>query len=276
VKITVVIATYNAEKTLEACLDSIRKQTYCDLEVVVADGASSDQTLQILNAHASEIAVMVSEKDRGIYDAWNKVIPRATGEWLIFLGADDALWDSDTLANAAIALAAARENIVYGKIAVILPDNEILNFEGEPWEKVCRKFRHEMTIPHQGTFHRRTLFQKYGLFNPDFRICGDYEFLLRELKHQPARFIPNLVISRMGFGGISSNYKNVAIIIRELGLARKLNGFYFPSPYILFRKIRYFIRNFLTKIFGKRSSDVLADTYRRLTGRARLWGRFHD
>lgn len=272
-KFTVVIATYNADKTLDACLDSVRSQTYLNHEVIVADGLSKDGTLAILRRRESEIAWVISEKDKGIYDAWNKIIPRATGDWLIFLGADDELWDANVFAEAALLLANASENIIYGKVGIALPDKSILNFEGVEWNFVSSKFQHEMTLPHQGVFHRRTLFEKNGLFNPAFRICGDYEFLLRDLKDHPARFLPNLVVSRMAMGGVSSTYRNVPTIIRELSLARKLNGYHGISFYILMRWARYYLRAFIRIVFGERASHVVADLFRRITGKPALWTR---
>jgi glycosyltransferase involved in cell wall biosynthesis len=272
-KITIVVATWNAEATLERCLDSVRAQTYRNVEIVVADGVSKDRTLEILERRRSELAVLVSEKDRGIYDAWNKVVPKATGEWLLFLGADDELDSPTVLEKAAAVLAEARENVVYGKVAIMLPDGTILNHEGAPWEESADKFKHEMTIPHQGVFHRRSLFEKHGLFDPSFRICGDYEFLLRELKSHPARFIPDLVVSKMAFGGVSSTLANVTRIIDELERARRMNGLGGLSPYILGRRIRVRARSGLERVFGRGFADGVADLYRKLTGKPALWKR---
>lgn len=275
-KITIVIATFNAETTLEACLASIRAQTFRDFEIVVADGVSRDRTLEILRNHESEISAVVSEKDRGIYDAWNKVVPKASGDWLLFLGADDELWDANALARSVPYLASARENVVYGKVGLSLPDRTILNFEGEPWEGVKNKFLLEMTIPHQGVFHRRELFKKYGPFNPEFRICGDFEFLLRELKDHAAFFMPDVVVSRMGIGGVSSTYRNVEIIIRELSRARSLNGIHGVSPFITLRWVRYYTRSAIRGIFGQRASGFVADVYRRIIGKPALWNRHKE
>lgn len=274
-KISIILATFNAEKTLEACLQSITAQTYKNYEILVADGLSQDRTLSILEARTAEITYKISEKDQGIYDAWNKVIPHATGDWFYFLGADDELFAPDTLACAAQVLAVATENVVYGKIAVILPSGETLNVEGEPWEKAGKKFRHEMTIPHQGTFQRKVLFSKQGLFDPTFKICGDYEFLLRELKDHPARFIPDLIVARMGFGGSSSTYSNVPKIINEIRKAQNKNGLPF-SIYVSLRWIRYFVRQRMSTLLGRRFSDGVADIYRKMVGKPRLWGKFHD
>jgi len=274
-KISIVIATFNADATLERCLDSIREQTYRNYEVLVADGVSIDRTLEILRKRASELTLVISKKDRGIYDAWNKVVPRATGEWIFFLGSDDTLWDRDTLAKVAPTLETAVENVVYGKVAILLPDGEILNFEGEPWEKIGWKFRHEMTIPHQGTFQRRSLFETHGLFDPSFRICGDYDFLLRELKDHPAKFVPGLIVAKMAFGGVSSTYANVPKIISELERAQRANGIGF-SIYVFLRKVRYHLRSAFSRIFGRKIADRFADLYRRSVGKPRLWGRFHN
>lgn len=275
-KISVVIATYNADKTLEACLKSVFSQTYPHVELVVADGKSTDRTLEILRRYENRIQYLISERDHGIYDAWNKVIPHVTGDWVIFLGADDTFWDEKSLESCAPFLTFTEERVVYGKVGIELSDGSILNFEGEPWEKVGKKFRHEMTIPHQGTFHRRTLFERYGLFDASFKICGDYEFLLRELKTEPARFMPNVTVARMGFGGSSSTLKNVPTIISELNRAQRMNGFVIPSIYVGFRYFRHFLRRMLSACIGARSSDRIADLYRKITGKPRLWTRFHD
>ncbi len=271
---TVVIATFNAGKTLGACLESLRTQTYRDFEIVIADGVSTDDTLAILGACAGEISFQISEKDRSIYDAWNKVIPHAKGEWFLFLGADDTLWDSDVLKKAATRLSGVTENVAYGKVAMVLPNGEVLNFEGEPWTNVSDKFRHEMTIPHQGTFHRRSLFTKHGLFDPSFKICGDYEFLLRELKNSAARLLDDLIVTKMAFGGVSSTYQNVPRIIEELSIARRKNGFSGPSGFIFLRWCRFYIRRSLTKTFGTRFAEDVSDVYRRVVGKPVLWSKF--
>jgi glycosyltransferase involved in cell wall biosynthesis len=277
-KISVLIATFNAEKTLAACLDSILTQNYSNIEILIADGVSKDRTLEIIDEYKKKsrfIAYTSSEPDKGIYDAWNKIVPKASGDWLIFLGADDELWKPETFSLAAPHLTKAfpEVRVVYGKVALLLPNGEILKIEGEPWEKAAKMYRHEMTIPHQGTFQHRSLFEKYGLFNPSFKVCGDYEFLMRELKDHPARFIPDLVIAKMGFGGVSSTLTNTLRIIDELDLARNLNGIHTPSPYILARRLRAHTRGHLQKIFGKNFADNLADVYRVLVGKPKLWGR---
>lgn len=96
-KISVVIATYNCAETLQDCLDSIYAQTYPDIDIVVIDGGSKDATVQVIRSNEEYLGYWISEPDRGIYDAWNKAIIQAKGEWVYFLGADDVLHAPDFL-----------------------------------------------------------------------------------------------------------------------------------------------------------------------------------
>lgn len=94
--ISIIIATYNAGSTLESCLKSIIAQKNDLIELLIIDGKSSDNTLKIVNAYRNQIDIFISEKDKGIYDAWNKGIVLANGQWIMFIGADDILY-SDVL-----------------------------------------------------------------------------------------------------------------------------------------------------------------------------------
>jgi glycosyltransferase involved in cell wall biosynthesis len=265
-KISIVIATFNAAKTLEKCLQSIFSQTYPNVEVLVADGASSDRTVEILDSFSEKIAYRISEKDRGIYDAWNKVLPHATGEWVLFLGADDELFGSDTLTKIAPYLAMASEKIVYGKVALVLPSGEIGDVVGRPWEEIRAQFPHVMNLAHQGVFQSKKLFEVHGLFDANYRICGDYEFLLRELKNRPAVFVPEVTITRMSLTGVSSEFRNISVIIEELARAQKANGLGL-SPYIVLRRFRHRIRLLLIALFGKGASEAVAKWFRKVIPR---------
>ncbi|MBP9970812.1 MAG: glycosyltransferase, partial [Paludibacteraceae bacterium] len=90
-KISIIIATYNASKTLNRCLDSIVSQKNSEVELIIIDGGSTDETLSVINSYSSDIDYVLSEKDNGLYDAWNKGIKAAKGDWIMFLGADDQL-----------------------------------------------------------------------------------------------------------------------------------------------------------------------------------------
>ena len=222
-KISIIIATYQAEAYLEQCLESIFSQRNSAYEIVVVDGGSTDNTLQIIQTYSHRIHHWESGPDAGIYDAWNKALPHVTGDWIYFLGSDDRLASRDVLERASQSLATAYPTyrVVYGSVQMVSPHGQAEEICGSPWETSGRKFRINMTIPHQGTFHHRQLFEALGNFDTSFRIAGDYEFLLRELKFRPALFIPNLIIANMTKGGVS--FQSIKTL-RENRRAKMLHG----------------------------------------------------
>jgi glycosyltransferase involved in cell wall biosynthesis len=274
-KISVVVATFNAEATLDRCLRSFEAQTYPDSELIVYDGGSRDSTVAILRNHQDKLAYWKSEPDTGIYNAWNKALDQVTGDWVYFLGADDYFWSPEALAAMASHLASARPEyrIVYGKVAVVTRKGEVLNTEGIAWPEAKQMFRHEMTIPHQGVFHHRSLFEEHGKFNDTFRICGDYEILLRELKTRDALFVPEVTVAAMQFGGMSSTLKQTPRIIAELKKARQLNGVADFSWPLISRTLRSRIRIAMHSIAGEKLTNIVADLYRSSVGKPRIWTR---
>jgi len=204
--ITIIIAVFNGAETLQRCIDSILKQTYSSFEIIIIDGGSTDGTVNILKKNNLNLAYWRSDPDRGISDAWNKGLPYAKGEWILFLGDDDYIWEKDSLRQFITLIVAAdsKFRVIYGQIVHITIDGTRVSVHGKPWGKVCDSFRQlEMSIPHQGAFHHASLFKEYGHFDTSFKLAGDYEFLLRELKDNDALFI-ELIIVGMGYGGLST------------------------------------------------------------------------
>lgn len=271
--ITIVVATFNASKTLVRCIESIENQTYPHVELIIWDGKSTDGTVELLKAHSKSIAYWNSEKDLGIYDAWNKVLGHAQGDWILFLGADDFLWNPMVLENLAPHLIAAypKYRVVYGCVQVTMEDGTLLEHNGKSWPEIQKLFQHEMCIPHQGTFQHKDLFTSHGLFDPSFRITGDYDFLLRELKTRDALFLPEITVSGMQFGGISSSISSTLTNIRELRRSRKNNGLKPFSLPLLWRETRALSRIAIQRFLGKKFADHVADAYRIATGKPRLW-----
>lgn len=274
-KISVVVVTFNAEKRLQRCIDSFAAQTHPDKELIIVDGGSKDSTPEIMRRNSAVIAASVSEKDQGIYDAMNKGIRMSTGEWVCFLGADDCFWSETTLADAAIRLAplCPPHRIVYGKVAVTNSDGDVLQMAGMPWEEARKIMQHEMSIPHQGTFHHRSFFEAHGLYDISFRIAGDYELLLRELKKGEPAFLSDLVVARMELGGVSSLPSSTLKAVHEFRRARKLHGMPGFSFWLFKREARARTRAMIERHLGKGFGDVVADLYRVCTGKPRLWTR---
>jgi glycosyltransferase involved in cell wall biosynthesis len=225
-RISVVLATWNAAGTLQAALDSIFEQTYRDLEVVVADGGSTDGTVAILERNSDRIAWWASARDNGVYDAWNTALAHATGDYLCFLGADDVYHAPDTMAQVAAAILAdaGQHRILYGSVLFHHPDGRIWHNRSRAWGKKKRsRFRRGEMVPHPATFHHRSVFNELGGFDTSFRISGDYEFLLRAFAREaPARI--DVIVLDMAAGGLSTAPAFRVLQVREVYRARYKNG----------------------------------------------------
>jgi glycosyltransferase involved in cell wall biosynthesis len=209
-KITVVIATLNVGSCLQGCLDSYRMQTWQMKELIIVDGGSTDDTVEIIRRNEEYISFWLSERDGGIYDAWNKALKHATGTWVLFRGADDRFWADNTLERAVEGLrkAAPNELVCYGSIACVDDEQRIVGLIGAPWNESKDRFLREMCIPHAGAFHHIELFRQFGEFDTTYRIAGDYDFLLRVLvdRNVAGKFLPGIVVTRMHGGGVSHRH----------------------------------------------------------------------
>jgi glycosyltransferase involved in cell wall biosynthesis len=273
--ISVIIPTYNAASTLQRAIDSVMGQVFCERELIVIDGASTDQTMNIILRNESELSEWISDVDAGNYEALNKGVCKATGQWIYILGADDYLWSPDVLTFMAPHLIkdAGKHGIVYGKVAYVNASGETLQLVGEPWESARRYFFDRMTLPHQGVFHHRSLFERHGMFNETFRMAGDYEFLLRELKTGQAVFVSNVIVAGYQYGGGSSVPENGLKVLQEFRRAQKLNGFSTPSLHWLGCYVRTWLRMLVWFLFGAKRAALIIDWLRRLFGLPNIWTR---
>jgi len=271
--LTVIVAVFNGAKTLQQCIDSFAQQTYENKELVIVDGGSRDGTVDLLKANSHLISYWISEPDRGIYNAWNKGLSQAKGEWICFLGADDYFWDAHVLEKVSKQLVTVSPAIcvAYAQIMLVNVDGGDLYPVGEPWLKVKKSFTQLMCIPHQGVMHRRSLFERRGVFDESFRIAGDYELLLRELKTGEAQFIPDLITTGMRQGGVSSDPANTLVAMREIRRAQRMNGQKMPGGLWLMAMARVYIRFWLWRVLGETMTKKALDTYRRVRGLAPYW-----
>lgn len=271
--ITVIIAVFNGAKTLQQCLDSVTQQTYKNTELIVIDGGSTDGTVDLLKANQEKIAYWISEPDRGIYNAWNKALMQARGDWICFLGADDYFWNEHVLAQMSEQLEKLPPSIrvAYGQVMLLSAAGDEIYPIGESWMKIKKRFRSVMSVPHPGLMHRRELFEQWGTFDETYRIAGDYELLLRELKKADAMFIPDLITTGMRQGGISSNPANNLVAMHEIRRAQRKHGQRLPGWAWLMAMVRVYIRSALWSVLGEQWARKLADLSRRLRGLPSYW-----
>lgn len=171
---SIIIVVYNGENTLQAAIDSVLCQTFTSFELLIIDGASADSTVEIIknNALRNGQIKYVSEKDQGIYDAMNKGIGLANGEWLYFLGADDRLYEKDILKRISDVKHLSKSDIIYGDI-ILTPGNK--RYGGEfSYEKLLRR-----NISHQAIFYKKNIFKQVGEFNTQYTVCADWDFNLK-------------------------------------------------------------------------------------------------
>lgn len=270
--ISLVVATRNASSTLDACLQSFYTQNYPNKQLVLVDAVSTDNTVDIAGEWATPVDVIISEPDSGIYDAWNKAIPLCAGEWISFLGADDMLPDGDVYSRIAGYLlgVAPETEIVYGNVSLTNSDGEELLTFGQPWEKVFKRHKAGGTLPHPGSMHRKTLFDRVGLFDTRFRIAGDYELQLRALSGREPLYMPNVTTALHRLGGVSGDENELAAI-KEVVQARSQNGQKLPSVKLMVNFTYTLVRTMLVGLVGRGSAYRFLDLLRRLFGKSEYW-----
>ncbi len=217
-KISIIIATYNSGKTLSRCLDSIVPQLADDTELIVIDGASKDNTCDILNSYRKYISYFISEPDKGVYDAWNKGIKHAKGKWITFIGSDDMLLpDAINKYHLFLDNNGNDYDLISGKLYFVNSEGNILREVGEPWD--WKKFVYsKLSFAHPGTLHNKRLFDKIGLFDLRYRICADSDFFQKIGPDAKAGYIDDFLV-KMYQGGLSDGLKAV----KEGFITRKRN-----------------------------------------------------
>ena len=215
--ITIITSTYNVAQDLHWTIESIRNQSYPNVQWIIADGNSTDGTIEMLKEHSDIIDYWFSEPDTGIYDAWNKALEHVKGDWVQFIGAGDALYESHTLEKVAHHLKDAypKYELAYGQVVHLRERNrEVLYVSGEPWSNYQKKWEGlRPKLPVQtGIFHHIDLFKK-NRFNADYKVISDCIFLL-ETNIEHYYFIP-FKITKMPAGGISGSINSSIVIYNE-------------------------------------------------------------
>ena len=211
-KINVIIVTYNAAKTLQKCLDSIYSQQYPAIDIIIIDGKSTDETVQILQDNADRIAYWNSEKDSGIYDAMNKAIKHLTGDWVYFLGADDELLPE------------------FSDMAHELNDPHVIYYGNVLSNGIKRSgeispyYMAKGGIYHQAIIYPKAIFDKYQ-FNTKYKIAADYALNMQCYKDKAFNFVyKDHIIAKFNHLGVSGTQVDepfekdkTALILKNFG-----------------------------------------------------------
>lgn len=245
-KISIITVCYNAEDTISDTIESVLSQDYKDVEYIIVDGKSTDRTLEIIQSIKNGIK-LISEKDRGIYDAMNKGINTASGDVIGILNADDVYKNSQVLTEVMDAFK-ANVSIVYGDIEYVKYND--LSKVVRKWKAgVFRsgKFKWGWMPPHPGFFIKKSCYESFGLFNLNLSTSADYELMLRmlEVHHLSCHYIPETITSMRVGGASNSSLKNRLIANRNDKKAwtiHPINPFWFTFILKPLRKLPQFFR----------------------------------
>lgn len=227
-KVSIITVCYNSENTIRNTIESVLAQNFSDVEYIIVDGASKDGTMAIINDFRNQIAMVISESDKGIYDAMNKGIMAATGDIVGILNSDD-FYENNHVISSVVEVFSKQPAIdmVFGDVVFVQPENLTV---------ICRhyyaghfkawKLRFGWMPPHPATFVKRKLYLENGLYKTNFKIAADYEMFVRWLLvHKSSYQWIDQVLVRMRMGGASTGgIKSSILLNREIVMACKINN----------------------------------------------------
>lgn len=213
---SIITVTYNAAATIEATLISVRQQTYRHLEHLIIDGASKDNTLYIINKYKDDIIKVISEPDKGLYDAMNKGIQMASGDYLCFLNAGDTFHDVDTLEKIANTICTSSNelpSILYGETAIVNAKRQFLHMRCHKSPNVLtwKSFQQGMLVCHQAFFVRRTIAEPYDL---QYKYSSDFDWCIRMMKKADVISNTHLILIDYLDEGMTTRHHKASLIER--------------------------------------------------------------
>ena len=207
-KLSVITVCYNAEATIEDTIQSVISQTYHHVEYIIVDGASKDRTMDIVNRYREHIAIVVSERDKGLYDAMNKGISLATGDYLCFLNAGDSFHEDDTLQQMVHSIHTPQlPDVLYGETELVDHEGHFLRMRrlSAPEVLTWKSFRQGMLVCHQAFFPRRDLVMPYDL---RYRFSADFDWCIKIMKKSKVLHNTHLtLIDYLAEGMTTRNHK---------------------------------------------------------------------
>ena len=235
-KVSIITASFNSQKTIQQTIESVAAQTYSNLEHIIADGKSRDATLKIIEKCKHPRLKYISEPDLGIYDGLNRGIRLATGDIIGVIGSDDYYPNNNVIQKVVDAFTGNDTDSLYGDMQYVNEEGKIVRF----WKGLeYRESRFLLGwMPHHLTFYlKKSIYERYGLYNTDFKIGGDYELMLRILyKHKiSTQYLPEVLVTMRTGGASTKNIRNRLRANLEDRRAWTLNGLQ-PKFYTLYFK----------------------------------------
>ncbi|KLN95751.1 glycosyltransferase family 2 protein [Moellerella wisconsensis] len=246
-KVSIITATYNSSETIIDTLISLEQQTYPNIEYIIIDGASKDNTINLIKEYSTKVSILISESDKGIYDALNKGIKNATGDIVGFLHSDDLFAYPEAIADIVNTFKKNQTQAVYADLEYVSKEN-IANVV-RTWRSGIYKhsnLKKGWMPPHPTFYMQRKLYTSYGGFDLSYKISADYDSLLRYLwiNNISMSYLPK-VITKMRVGGASNrSLRNIIKKTHEDILALKKNKIFWLYPLIMknLSKIPQFIK----------------------------------
>lgn len=209
---SIITITYNASRWLEPTILNVLSQSYPDIEYIIIDGASTDGTVDIIKRYESGISSWISEPDKGLYDAMNKGLERATGDYVWFMNAGDTIYTSDTVQQIVSLLQSRKRlpDIIYGETKVVGEQGKSIGMRRlkAPEKLSWKSFRMGMLVSHQSFIVKRTMAPLYDL---QYRYSADVDWCIRCMKQAKVLFNTRLILSNFLEGGVSSTQRKASL-----------------------------------------------------------------
>jgi len=247
--VSVITVVLNAEELIEATVQSVTEQIYKNIELIIVDGGSSDSTLTILGRYKKYISKLVSEPDDGIYNAMNKGINIASGDWVIFMNAGDKFSSFDVISSI-FNSCRGPEKIIYGDVIVNYGDFSFLKRAGD-----LARLWTGMKFSHQSAFIE-VIYHKNNKYDESFRIAADFNFFLIAYKNQVQFKYVNMPISTVIIGGVSERNQLQTIIDCRAVVQSVLHNKFYDYAYF-FKLTDTKFRNLIKAIFPKILIDLI-------------------
>jgi glycosyltransferase involved in cell wall biosynthesis len=239
-KISIITATFNSARTIKDCVKSVDDQSFENIEHIIIDGASTDNTIEVINSIKNRVKLIISEPDRGIYDAMNKGIDHSTGDIIGFLNSDDYFTGNEVLSEIMGCFENNGVDCIFGDINYVssrLPEKIIRSWKSGQY--ISGSFRKGWHPAHPAFYVKTTVYKKFGNFNLHFKLAADFELMLRFLEKEQISniYIENSIVNMRLGGATNNSIRNILKQNYECYQSFKTNNLPVSFLYPFFRLI---------------------------------------